>query len=244
MLKPTDFFDLSNLETEFPGLFEDIEQVWELLNRIEPYLEETLLQQPGIHGVIEEGAVLVNPDKIYIGPGARVEAGAYIAGPTYLGPNCRVRQGAYIRGAVIAGEGSLLGHASEFKNALLLPGSAAPHFAYVGDSVLGRGVNLGAGTKLSNVGVLSDKLKAKLGQRPSIKVPLPGFDEPVDTGLAKLGAILGDDVKVGCNAVLNPGCLVGPRTLVYSNVALPKGYWPADKIIKLRQQLEVAQLVA
>lgn len=240
MLKLADFFDLSGLDVAFPGLFDNVDKVWELLAKIGPYLADILPRQAGIHGQVDQGATLVNPEKIYIGPGSQVEAGAYIAGPAYIGANCHVRHGAYIRGNVIAGEGCLLGHASEFKNALLLPGSAAPHFAYVGDSVLGRGVNLGAGTKLSNLGVMSDKTKAETGKRPTIKIRLPGQTEPVDTGLAKFGAILGDDVKIGCNAVLNPGCIVGPGTLIYSNVALPKGYWPASSIIKLRQQLEVA----
>ena len=136
----------------------------------------------------------------------------------------------------------MLGHASEFKNAVLLSGSHAGHFAYVGDSILGHRVNLGAGTKLSNLGVLSDKSKIEMGQRPTIKIPLGGPTEPLDTGLTKLGAILADDVQTGCNAVLNPGCLVGRGTLIYANVSLSKGYWPANKIIKLRQQLELADL--
>jgi len=238
MVHPDNFFESGDLASTFPGLFDGIEQVWELLDRINPFLAGIFPQQAAILGQVDAGATLLNPEKIYIGKGTRVEAGAYIKGPAYIGEDCEVRHGAYVRGQVIAGDGCVLGHASEFKNALLLPGSGAPHFAYVGDSILGRRVNLGAGTKLSNLGVPSDRAKATGGRRPTIKISLPGHTEPVDTGLAKLGAILGDDVKTGCNAVLNPGCLVGPGTLIYSNVSLPKGYWAGGKIIKLRQQLE------
>jgi NDP-sugar pyrophosphorylase family protein len=242
MIHPADFFELGDLESIFPTLFEGVEQVWELLNRIEPFLAGIFPRQAAILGQVEVGAILLNPESIYIGRGTHVEAGAYIKGPVYLGDNCEVRHGAYLRGQVIAGDGCVLGHASEFKNALLLPGSGAPHFAYVGDSILGRRVNLGAGTRLSNLGIPSDRAKTAAGRRPTIKISLPGRSEPVDTGLAKLGAILGDDVKTGCNAVLNPGCLVGPGTLIYSNVSLPKGYWAGGKIIKLRQQLEEVAL--
>jgi NDP-sugar pyrophosphorylase family protein len=238
MIKPDDFFDLPDTEKFLPGFFEGINKVWEILTRIEPYLASLFPKQAAILGQVDAEAVLVNTESIYIGKGTHVQAGAYISGPAYIGSNCQVRQGAYIRGAVIAGDNCVLGHASEFKNALLLPGSHAAHFAYVGDSVLGHRVNLGAGTKLSNLGVLGDRYKAKTGQRPTIKIRIPGMTDPVDTGLAKLGAILGDDVQTGCNVVTNPGCLVGRGTLVYPNVSLPKGYWAAGKIIKLRQELE------
>lgn len=239
MFKLDDFFDLSDLDESLQELFEGIDsEIWKVLSRLESHLAGLFPKQAAILGQVDSSAYLVNRDSIYIGQDTRVEAGAYIAGPAYIGANCQVRHGAYIRGLVIAGDNCVLGHASEFKNALLLPGSHAGHFAYVGDSILGHRVNLGAGTKLSNLGVLSDKSKAKMGQRPTIKIPLRGLAEPVDTGLTKLGAILGDDVQTGCNAVINPGCLVGRDTLIYPNVSLPKGYWAAGKIIKLRQQLE------
>jgi NDP-sugar pyrophosphorylase family protein len=138
----------------------------------------------------------------------------------------------------MAGAGSVLGHASEFKNALLLPGAHAAHFAYVGDAILGRHVNLGAGTKLANVEMFGAVENAKSGVRPTIKIRIPGLAEPVDTGLSKMGAIFGDDAQCGCNTVTNPGTLIAPRTLIYANTALPKGYWGPDKVIKMRQTLE------
>ncbi len=147
-----------------------------------------------------------------------------------------MRHGAYVRENVILLDGAILGHASEAKHALFLPNAHAPHFAYVGDSILGQGVNLGAGTKLSNLGILSAK-DPLTGKRPTIKLTID--DREYDTGLTKFGAILGDGVQTGCNAVLNPGCIVGPGTLVYANTSLRKGYHPAGSIIKLRQNVRV-----
>jgi NDP-sugar pyrophosphorylase family protein len=242
VLRPDDFFDLSNLAEPLAGLFQGVDHVWQVLAKLQLYLEQILASETAIHGHVEAGATLVNPESIYIGPGTRVEAGAYIAGPTYIGTNCTVRHGAYVRGSVMAGDGCVLGHASEFKNALLLPGSHAAHFAYVGDSILGHRVNLGAGTKLANLEMFSDAVKAKTGQRPTIKIAVPDMAEPVDTGLTKMGTIFGDDSQAGCNTVANPGCLIGRNTIVYAGSSLPKGYWPANKLIKLRQQLELADL--
>jgi bifunctional N-acetylglucosamine-1-phosphate-uridyltransferase/glucosamine-1-phosphate-acetyltransferase GlmU-like protein len=130
--------------------------------------------------------------------------------------------------------GSGLGHCSEAKNSLFLPRAHAPHFNYVGDSVLGHDVNLGAGTKLSNLAMSSEK-DPQTGKRPSIRLIIDG--QHYDTGLAKMGAILGDGAQTGCNSVLNPGCVVGRRSLVYANLSLPKGYYPPDTVIKLRQTM-------
>ena len=236
-MNPADFFDLSDLDEPLRSLFAGVEHVWDVLKRVHAHLEALFPQQAGIHGQVDPGAILVNPEQIYIGPGTHVEATAYIAGPAYIGANCEVRPGAYVRGDLITGDGCVLGHASEFKNVVMLPRAHAPHFNYVGDSVLGRRCNLGAGTKLSNLGVNSEQDKNLTGRRPAIKNPLP-TGASVDTGLAKMGAIVGDGAQTGCNAVLNPGCLLGKNAMVYANVSLGKGYWPADHIIKLRQTLE------
>ena len=239
----TEFFDMEFLNEPLAGLLSDVAQVWDVLSKLEAYLNNLFPANAAIEGLVEEGAYLVDAERIYIGPGAHVEAGAYIKGPAYIGPNCAVKHGAYVRGSVMAGEGCVLGHASEFKNALLLPGAQAGHFAYVGDSILGQRVNLGAGTKLANVEVPGQLLKSTTGAaRPTIKIRLPGQTEPVDTGLTKMGAILGDDAQTGCNTVTNPGCLIGPRTLVYPNVSLGKGFWAGGQLIKLRQALELAEI--
>ena len=114
--------------------------------------------------------------------------------------------------------------------------SKAPHFAYVGDSILGHRVNLGAGTKLSNLTIHSAE-KSNTSKRSTIHIPVGGVN--YDTGLTKLGAILGDDVQTGCNCVTNPGCLVGPRTLIYASTSLRKGYVPSDSLVKLSQEITV-----
>ena len=182
-----------------------------------------------------EGAWIGDGD-IVIGPGTVVEPGAYIQGPTIIGANCEIRHGAYIRGQAVIGDGCIVGNASEVKNSILLPGAHCPHFNYVGDSILGRRVNLGAGTKLSNLAVNSAKDPAT-GKRPTIQLSIDG--ELYDTGLAKMGAILGDDTQTGCNSVLNPGVLVGRRTLIYPNASVSKGYCPKDSIVKLRQTQKI-----
>jgi NDP-sugar pyrophosphorylase family protein len=125
---------------------------------------------------------------------------------------------------VITGEGCVLGNASEFKNCLLMDGVQAPHYNYVGDSVLGNKAHLGAGAICSNL---------RLDQKPVV-VHLPTGS--VDTGLKKFGAIVGDAAEVGCNAVLNPGTLLGPRSLVMPSIAFG-GVLPPATIARVRQQV-------
>lgn len=231
MLTPADYFDLD--DPEVAALFDGCPFVWQILPRLEAHVAR-LAPERRLEGEIMSGAYL-SERNVVIAAGARVEPGAYVLGPAYIGPGAVVRHGAFVRENVIMLAGSILGHASEAKNSLFLPGAHAPHFAYVGDSLLGHGVNLGAGTKLSNLTVLSEK-DPVTGKRPTISLPWEG--ESIDTGLTKMGAILGDGVQTGCNSVLNPGTLVGPRSLIYANVSLRKGIYPADTIIKLRQTTE------
>ncbi len=238
MLAPDKFFDLNDYT--HGALFTGLPHVWLALPRLTSYLSAVLASHSGPKsaGTVSPDAIIVNPETVILGEGTVVEGGAYIAGPTILGRNCEVRHGAYIRGGVIAGDGCVIGHASELKNAVLLNGAHAPHFAYVGDSILGNRVNLGAGTRLSNLPLLSEKDRAT-GNRPTLKLVIEGTE--YDTGLSKLGAILGDDAQTGCNVVTNPGCLIGRRTLVYSQVSLRKGFYPHHRIVKLRQELEVVE---
>ena len=234
MTDPTAFFDLTQFEHR--DLWRRGDLVWDALKRLHSYLE--VLVPPGsidIQGEISPGATL-HGTGIRIGPGTVVEDGAYIAGPAFIGNNCKIRHGAYIRGGVIAGDGSVIGHSSEVKGAILLNRSKAPHFAYVGDSILGHRANLGAGTKLSNLTLVSTR-NPDTGQRHTLQIRID--NRIYDTGLTKLGAILGDDVQTGCNCVTHPGCLVGPRTLIYANVALRKGYTPSDSLVKLSQTTTV-----
>ena len=233
MLHPHNFFNLTDPVTDplTLSLFENCEYAWEPLKTLKHHVAQLVGGGQTFLGHVHPGAYLSDAP-VYIAKGAVVEPGAYIIGPAYIGEGAVVRHGAYIRENVILLANSMLGHASEAKNSILLPGAHAPHFAYVGDSILGQRANLGAGTKLSNLTIKSEK-DPMTGKRPTIKIWVE--DREYDTGLAKLGAILGDDVQTGCNAVLNPGCLIGPRTLVYANASVRKGFHPADSIIKLRQ---------
>jgi NDP-sugar pyrophosphorylase family protein len=234
----SDFFDLSAFA--HARLLLGAPHVWDALSALEAYLRDRLSPDPTLPdpGGIREGAVLIHPESIYVGEGTIVESGATIVGPAFLGRNCEVRQGAYLRGVVLTGDGCVVGHCTEVKNAIMLDGSHAAHFAYVGDSILGNRVILGAGTKLSNLSLFAERDPAT-GKRPTIRITIEGTD--LDTGLSKMGCILGDDCRTGCNVVTSPGCLIGRRTVVYGGVSLPKGCYPPGRIIKLRQQLEIVE---
>jgi NDP-sugar pyrophosphorylase family protein len=234
MLRATDFFDTAGIDIGRP--LESYETVWEILPDLPQLIEDLLGGKRIIKGEVSPMAV-VDDGPVFIAEGATIEPGAYVKGPAYIGPSAVVRHGAYVRESVMLLDGSLLGHASEAKNALLLPAAKAPHFAYVGDSVLGRRVNLGAGVVLSNMPIASRSPSG--GGRPTIVIEVDG--EKRDTGLRKLGGILGDGVQIGCNSVLNPGVLIGPRSVVYPNTNVRKGCYKADTMLKLRQVIEPAE---
>ncbi|MFK7803468.1 MAG: glucose-1-phosphate thymidylyltransferase [Anaerolineae bacterium] len=233
MLKPSEFFDLS--DPFAAALFQDCKYVWDVIGKIGEHVARLVGDKQTILGEVMPGAH-IGTAPIYIGEGARIEPGAYVEGPAWIGPGAVVRHGAFVRENIIMLPNAILGHASEAKNSLFLNNAHAPHFAYVGDSVLGNNTNLGAGTKLSNLTLLSEKDKSS-GKRPTIKLHVEGHE--YDTGLAKFGAILGDETQTGCNSVLNPGCVIGRRCLVYANMSLRKGYYPAESVMKLRQTTKI-----
>lgn len=171
--------------------------------------------------VLYEGSVIFN-DRVFIGEGTVVEPGAFIRGPVIIGRNTEVRQGAYIRGNCLVGDRCVVGHATEMKNAVMLHDAKAGHFAYIGDSILGNNVNLGAGTKCANLKITQSEVTVRAETRV------------YNTGLKKLGAILGDNVQTGCNSVTSPGVLLGKSSLVYPNVNVQGGYYPARSIISIR----------
>lgn len=238
MLGPKSFFDLENYE--HAEIFYDCKYVWQAIKKIGEYIIAYTLEFQGedrINADILPGAFIDNSDSIFIGKNTVIEPGAFIQGPCIIGNNCQIRSGAYIRGNVITGDNCIIGHTSELKNTILLNKSQCPHFNYVGDSIIGNKVNLGCGTVLSNVPIVSFKDKTT-GKRPTIKIKING--ETFDTGLTKMGAIIGDNSETGCNSVLNPGCIMGPYSLVYPTTSVPKGYHGSKKILKLRQQTEAA----
>ncbi|MBV9228033.1 MAG: glucose-1-phosphate thymidylyltransferase [Chloroflexi bacterium] len=216
MFTPNSFFDLASFE--YAGLFDGVEHVWDVLSRLEAYLTTHVPQENQILGDVHHGAFLVG-QHILIEERAVIEAGAYIEGPCIIGRGCIVRHGAYVRAATLAGAGSLIGHATETKNAIFLPGSKAAHFAYVGDSILGNRVILGAGTKLANWRLGGGTITVKVNA------------QQYSTGREKLGAIIGDDSSLGCNSVCNPGTFLGPRCAIYPLTSV-RGYHPANTVLK------------
>lgn len=217
LFHPLHFFDLE--ECPFGEIFQNVEFVWEVLPQIGPFLKKSL--KPGIFGQVMEGAFLLG-DNIYIGPDVIVEPGALIKGPAYIGKGSIVRHAAYVRGNVLVGEYCVIGHATEIKNSIMLNHANAAHFNYVGDSILGNRVNLGAGTRLAN-------LKNVEGE---VVVHLEEKEYP--TGLKKFGAILGDDAKTGCNVVTNPGTILGKRTIIYPCLSV-RGYIPENAVVKPKE---------
>jgi NDP-sugar pyrophosphorylase family protein len=215
------YFDLTNIF--FKDLFNN-KKCWEVLgDTLKEYIKKNLKSE--IRGVVHEGAYIVG-DNIFIDEGTVVEPGAYITGPTIIGKNCEIRHGAYIRGNVLVGNGCVVGHATEIKSSIMLCGAKAGHFAYIGDSVLGNNVNLGAGTKLANLKIVPGNVHVKRGEKS------------IDSGLRKLGAIIGDHTEIGCNSVTSPGTLIGKNSIIYS-CTVTRGFYPENSIVKLRQNLEV-----
>lgn len=237
MLRPSDFFDLTGFE--FKAVFDGVDYVWEVLSRVGRFALEYITSVDGdstVQGVIMPGAYVDDVHAVVIGEGTVVEPGAFVQGPAIIGKNCQIRHGAYIRGHVLIGNNCIVGHSTELKNCIMMDTSQAPHFAYVGDSILGRGVNLGSGTVLSNVPISSCK-DPKTGKRPSIKITIDGKE--YDTGLVKFGAVVGDNCQTGSNVVTNPATLIGKNCLIYPGVSLKKGLYPPNQIIKLRQDVNL-----
>jgi NDP-sugar pyrophosphorylase family protein len=220
MFKPADLFDLS--QTAHVALFAGCEYAWDALKKIEAYLEANL--RPGLHNHCE-GVAFIGK-LVFIGEGTLVEDGAMIKGPAIIGRNCQIRHNAYIREQVIIGDNCVVGNSCEVKNALLFNAAVAPHFNYIGDSILGHKAHLGAGVKISNVKLVPE----------NITVDINGA--PYDTGLRKFGALLGDHTDIGCNAVLNPGSIIGRGSVIYPNTNW-RGILPANMIVKNQAPQEV-----
>lgn len=185
---------------------------WLALPRIAGLLASLLEKPPA-------GYRLVAP-RILVGEGCTISPRAELCGPALIGPGTEIRTGAYIRKNVLMGERCVIGNSTELKNCILFDEAQAPHFNYIGDSILGRKAHLGAGSILSNQ--KSDGSEIILRLPEGIAIP---------TGLVKFGAILGDGVEVGCNAVCNPGSLVGRGSRIYPLASL-RGFLPAGMILK------------
>jgi NDP-sugar pyrophosphorylase family protein len=220
MFKPADLFDLS--QTEHAALFEGCEFAWDALKRLKEYIDANV--RPGLHNTCEGRAFIGK--NVFIGEGTVVEDGVMIKGPAIIGRSCQIRHNAYFREHVIVGDNCVVGNSCELKGAILFNNSQVPHFNYVGDSIIGHKAHLGAGAILSNVKSLKGN------------VAIQHDGKSIDTGLRKLGALVGDGVEVGCNAVLNPGSIIGRKSVIYPGVNW-RGVLLPDSIAKNKAAVEV-----
>lgn len=192
-------------------LFTNPEKPWETLENLDTFIKKnTRAKMEGIR----VGEVYIDHD-VWIGKGTVIEHGAMIKGPAIIGKNCEIRAGAYIRGNVFIDDACVIGHSTEIKSSIVMRNSNCGHFNYVGDSILGSGVNLGAGSVLANLRF--DKKTIIVGQE--------------DTGRAKLGSILGDGCQIGCNTVLNPGTIF-EKHIRYAGRPLKAGFYRQEDVRK------------
>ena len=225
-LTAKDFFNLDSFDHR--SLWETDEPVWMALHRTNDYFQKRNLFSIEID--IPASVHLENVEQIAIGEGVVLEPGVYIQGPCILGDGCVIRHGAYLRGGVICGKGCVVGHGSEIKQAILLNQTQVAHLAYVGDSILGNRVNLGAGVKCANLRL----------DRREVSISFEG--SKLRTGLKKFGCVIGDGSQIGCNVVVNPGTLIGPECASYPLINL-HGVIPARTRIKGKSaELDLAPL--
>ena len=218
-VKISDLYDLK--ETIGAALFQGAEYPWEVL--------------PGIHDfIIELGKSLPKElyeergEYIWIARNAKVASTACLNGPLIVDEEAEIRHCAFVRGSAIVGKGAVVGNSTELKNVILFNKVQVPHYNYVGDSVLGFKSHMGAGSITSNV--KSDKTL----------VTVQGEGIRIETGLKKMGAMLGDNVEVGCNSVLNPGTVIGRNSNIYPT-SMVRGVIPSDSIYKTRTEIAEKQ---
>lgn len=199
-------------ETIAKDLFEGASYPWEVLPKIGAFIKE-------LGAALDPEEYEKRGEDVWVAKSATVFESAYIHGPAIIGKNAEIRHCAFIRGNAIVGEGAVVGNSTELKNVVLFNKVQVPHYNYVGDSVLGYKAHMGAGSITSNV--KSDKTL--------VKVHTPNGD--IETGLKKFGAMLGDEVEVGCGSVLNPGTVVGKGSNIYPLSSVRK-FVPANSIYK------------
>lgn len=217
LLKNSNLFNMN--ETIAADIFGGTEYPWEVLPKIEAFIIElgkTLSQEE--YDQVE--------DTIWIAKTAKVAPTAYIEGPAIIGKNAEIRHCAFIRKSAIVGEGAVVGNSTELKNVILFNMVQVPHYNYVGDAILGYKAHMGAGSITSNV--KSDKSL----------VTIQCNGQKVETKLKKMGAILGDNVEVGCNSVLNPGTVVGRNSNIYP-LSMVRSYIPENSIYKKQNEITI-----
>lgn len=214
-LKISSLYNLE--ETIAKELFQSVTYPWEVLPKISEFilkLGESL--DPEIYE--KKG------EDIWVAKSAKIFDSAYLHGPLIIDENAEVRQCAFIRGSAIVGKNAVVGNSTELKNSILFNCVQTPHYNYIGDSILGYKSHTGAGVITSNL--KSDK--------SLVTVALDG--NKIETGVKKFGAMLGDNVEVGCNSVLNPGTVVGRNTNIYP-LSPVRGYVPENSIFKLQNNI-------
>ena len=210
--------NLYNLEqTIAKDIFEGVTYPWEVLPKIEEFIIS-------LGKTLDKNEYEEKGENIWIAKSAKVAPTAYIAGPAIIGKNAEIRHCAFVRGKAIVGEGAVVGNSTELKNVILFNKVQVPHYNYVGDSILGYKSHMGAGSITSNV--KSDK---KL-------VIVKNGKEQIETGLKKFGAMLGDEVEVGCGSVLNPGTVIGKHTNIYPLSSI-RGVVPEHSIYKNKNEI-------
>lgn len=216
-MKAAEFFTLPPSLAAFAAHFHEGDAPWTWVSAIKAAVGDVTGHLPRTlpSGVHIQGAV-------WIDPSVKLPDQCTIIGPAWIGANTEIRPGAYIRGNVIVGEDCVLGNACEFKNVLLMDGVQVPHFSYVGDSILGNKAHLGAGVICSNL---------RSDQRPVVVRRVDGTK--IDTGLRKLGAIVGERAEIGCNCVLQPGSIIGRNAIIYPLTPF-RGTLPADSSARVR----------
>ena len=210
-----ELYDLK--ETIATELFEDAEYPWEVLPKIHDFIIELGKRLPG--ELYEERG-----ENIWIAKNATVAPTACLNGPLIIDEEAEIRHCAFVRGNAIVGKGAVVGNSTELKNVVLFNKVQVPHYNYVGDSILGYKSHMGAGSITSNV--KSDKTL----------VAVKGSEVCIETGLKKMGAMLGDYVEVGCNSVLNPGTVIGRESNVYPT-SMVRGVVPPHSIYKSKTEI-------
>lgn len=211
MVTISDLFDLTH--TRAADYLNSYTYPWEVLKGIAPMIEALGLSLPA------EDFLQVQ-ERVWVHRTAQIAPTAYLGAPCIIGANTEVRHGAFIRGAALVGDNCVVGNSVELKNVILFDGVQVPHYNYVGDSILGYKAHMGAGSVTSNV--KSDKSLVTVHTQP-----------PIPTGIKKVGAMVGDNVEIGCNSVLNPGTVVGKNSNIYP-LSCVRGVIPANSIYKSR----------
>lgn len=217
-LRDTEIKELYTLEeTIAKDIFDGAVYPWEVLIKISDFIVE-------LGSTLPEDRYEKKGDNVWIARSAKVYPSACVVGPAIIDEEAEVRHCAFIRGSAIVGKGAVVGNSTELKNVILFNKVQVPHYNYVGDSILGFKAHMGAGSITSNV--KSDK---------SLVVVRAG-EQMLETGLKKFGAMLGDNVEVGCNSVLNPGTVIGRQANVYPT-SMVRGFIPANSIYKKQGEI-------